>query len=286
MKKFGKIMVAVLALACLVGACFAFTACNKDGKEIVKVINYKLSDENYAFCVQKGDKEMLNAINGFMEEIKADGTFNAILDKYFAGGTPTAVTSAPEGTENALIVATNAAFEPFEYIEGNNYYGIDMEIAKLFADSLNKPLVILNLDFEAVVTTVQNGAADIGMAGLTVTPGRQEQVDFAEPYYEASQVLIVKADDTTFDACENAADVEAILKSFGKDVTIGYQNGTTGGSYVQGSEDFGFDGLNVEGKGYKAASLAVQDMINGNINYVIVDQAPALKIVEGINAVA
>ena len=286
MKKFSKIMVIVLALATLVGACFAFAACNNESNDVAKVINYKLTDEQYAFCVNKGDTELLAQVNSFMAEIKENGTFEEILNKYFGDGTPTPVISAAAGTENALIVATNAAFEPFEYTEGANFLGVDMEIAKLLADHLGRPLVINNMDFDSVVTSVEQGTCDIGMAGLTITPSRQEQVTFADPYYDASQVVVARADDTTFDGCKSAEDVAAILESFGANIQIGYQNGTTGGFYINGDADWGFDGLTATGKAYRNGSLAIQDMINGNIDYVIIDEAPANRIVDSMNALA
>ena len=124
------------------------------------------------------------------------------------------------------------------------------------------------------------------MAGLTVSPERQEQVDFTESYYSASQKLIVKGDDTTFDQCQTAEDVENILKGLDSSVKIGGQNGTTGQSYVQGSEDLGFEGLNATFTGYSNGSLAVQDLINGGVQYVIIDAAPAEAITNAINAVA
>ncbi len=287
MKKLSKILVIALVVATLAGACVAFAACDDNGgADVAKVINYKLTEEQYAFCVNKNDTELLNQVNTFMSAIKADGTFDTIINKYFGDGTPSPVSSASSGTANALVVATNAAFEPFEYTEGNYYYGVDMEIAQLLAEYLGRPLVINNMDFDSVITSVEGGQADIGMAGLTITPSRQEQVTFADPYYEASQVVVAKADDSTFDNCSSAEDVAAILEGFGSDVVIGYQNGTTGGFYVNGDEDWGFDGLTATGRGYRNASLAIQDMINGNIDYVIVDEAPASKIVEQMNSLA
>jgi len=180
-------------------------------------------------------------------------------------------------------VATNAAFEPFEYMVGDKYYGIDMEIAALLADYLGKELVISNMDFDAVCLAVGQGKADIAMSGLTIKEDRKEYVTFTEPYYNASQKIIVKVDDNTFDNCKTAADVEAILSGLSSDTKIGVQTGTTGQFYVEGDEDWGFEGYNVKCVGYKSGSLAVQDMLNGNINYVIIDEAPAQSIVKAIN---
>ena len=161
-----------------------------------------------------------------------------------------------------------------------------MELAKLLADKLGKELVIKNVEFEAVLQQVDAGYADMAMAGLTVNEARKEFVNFSESYYTASQVIIAKEDDTTFDECKTAADVEAILKTLDKSTVIGVQTGTTGEYYVKGDADWGFDGFNVTCTGYASGALAVQDMLNGNIKYVVIDQAPALYITDSYNAQA
>ena len=137
-----------------------------------------------------------------------------------------------------------------------------------------------------IILSLEQQKADIGMAGLTVTEERAKQVDFSDPYYNAAQKIICKADDKTFDNCKTKEDVDKILQGFDKSVLIGGQNGTTGQYYVEGSNDFGFTKLNATWKGYANGSLAVQDLINGGINYVIIDAAPATAITNAINAVA
>ena len=219
--------------------------------------------------------------------MKSDGTFSAICDKYFGGGTPEAVKSAAlDESKDQLVVATNAAFEPFEYMKGDDYYGIDMEIAAYVAKKLGKELVIQNMDFDAVCLSVGQHKCDIAMAGLTISEDRKEYVNFSDPYYEASQRLIVKGTDTTFDACKSADDVKAILNSLTEDKKIGCQQGTTGNSFIEGSEDLGFPGLKAKAVAYKSGSLAVQDLINGGVDYVIIDSAPAASIAKAINDVA
>ena len=291
MRKLKKI-VAILAAAALSVTLFA--GCSNGGSnggdtQAVKMINIPLTDEQYAFGVDKDQPELLEQVNQFIADIKSDGTLEEILNKYFEGGTPEAVVSAELDTsKDQLVVATNAAFEPFEYTlsTGNEYYGVDMELAKLLADRLDKELVIQNMNFDAVCLSVGQHQCDIAMAGLTVSPTREEYVQFSESYYNASQVVVARGDDTTFDSCTTAEEVEEVLKGFGSDVTIGCQTGTTGQFYVDGDEGLGFEGLTAQSRGYQNASLAMQDLINGNINYVIVDIAPAEKITEAINAVA
>ena len=272
-------LVAIIAIGCLAG-------CGSSAK--VKVIEIDLTSEEYAFGVDKTQPELLTQVNDFIAKIKEDGRFDEILNKYFGDGTPTPVTSAAlDESKDQLVVATNAAFEPFEYMDGENYLGIDMEIAALLAEELGLELVISNMDFDSVCLSVGQQKCDIAMAGLTVNEARKEYVTFSDSYYNAAQRLVVMADDTTFDACTDAASVEAILNTYtleDETVTkIGVQNGTTGQFYVQGDEDWGFAGFGVECVGYKNGSLAVQDMINGNIKYVIIDSAPAKCITGAFN---
>lgn len=277
--KFTKIISLVLA-AIMMLACFA--GCGN--KVTAKVIDINLTEEEYAFGVDKNQPELLEKVNEFIDKIKKDGTFDEVCDKYFGDGEPTAVVSAAEdSSKDQLVVATNAQFEPFEYKKGENFYGIDMEIAKLLADYLEVELVIKDMEFDAVCLTVGQHKCDIAMAGLTVKPAREEYVTFSTSYYKANQKIIVRSDDKTFDDCKTAADVEEILKGFDKSTTIGFQNGTTGGLYVQGDEEWEFEGFAVETKGYGSGSLAVQDLLNGNIDYVVIDSDPAKFIVEALN---
>lgn len=251
----------------------------------VRVIDIDLTSEQYAYGVDKDQPELLEKTNEFIAKIMEDGTFDEICNHYFGDGEPVMVKSAQyDESKDQLVVATNAGFEPFEYMKGEDYCGIDMEIAAQLADYLGKELVIQNMDFDAVCLSVGQHKCDIAMAGLTINESRKEQVTFSDPYYNASQKLIVAADDITFDECKTKEDVEAILNTFDSKTKIGVQNGTTGQFYVQGSEDWDFPGYDVTLTGYKNGSLAVQDLLNGNLNYVIIDAAPAASITAAINA--
>ena len=282
MKKFLKAFSVIMVIAMIATTFFACGGTKTDAPAVkgVKVIDIELTQEEYAFGVDKTQPELLTQVNAFIAKIKADGTFDEICNKYFGDGTPTAVKSAAlDASKDQLVVATNAAFEPFEYTVGEDYYGIDMEIAALLAAELGKELVISNMDFDSVCLSVGQQKCDIAMAGLTIKPDREEYVNFTDSYYEASQKLIVKADDTTFDACADAAAVEAILNTYDASTKIGVQNGTTGQFYVEGDADWGFTGFAATCVGYKNGSLAVQDLINGNLDLVIIDETPAECIV-------
>lgn len=281
-----KIMALALALVMVLGT---LTACGGGSDQAgAKVIEINLTEEQYAFGVDKDQPELLDDVNAFIKKIKEDGTFDAICNKYFGDGTPEAVVSAElDESKDQLVVATNAAFAPFEYTEdgGKTYLGIDMEIAALLAKELGKELVIMDMDFDAVCLNVQQKKCDIAMAGLTINEKRQELVNFSDSYYDASQQIVVLASSTEFDACKTAADIEKILNAKDKSCKIGTQRGTTGQFYVEGDEDWGFAGFAVESVPFANGSLAIQDLLNGGVDYVIIDSAPATKIVESINAV-
>lgn len=291
MKK--KLISVVLAAACVLSMAACGGKSNdsaddkkSDGAVTAKVIDIDLTDEEYAFGVDKEQPELLEQTNAFIQKIKDDGTLDEICDKYFGSGEPEGVESAElDSSKDQLVVATNAAFEPFEYTKGDTYYGIDMEIASLLAKELGKELVIQNMDFDAVCLSVSQQKCDIAMAGLTINEERQEYVTFTDSYYKASQRLIVRSDDTAFDDCKTADDVAAKLAELDSSVSIGVQAGTTGQYYVEGDEDWGFDGLEAKCVTYKSGSLAVQDMLNGSIQYVIIDAAPAAAISSAINDV-
>lgn len=286
-----KKSIALLLAAALLGSLLA--GCGKKdenggtsaaGGNAVKVVDIDLTNENYAFGVDKDQPELLEQVNAFVAEIQSDGTLDEICEKYFGGGEPQAVQSAQlDESKDQLVVATNASFEPFEYMDGENYYGIDMEIAALLAQRLGKELVIQNMKFDAVCLSVGQHKCDIAMAGLTINEEREEYVTFTDAYYSASQRLIVPDSDTAFDDCKDADAVAELLGKLGGGDSIGVQAGTTGQYYVEGDEDWGFDGLPAKCVTYKSGSLAVQDMLNGNIKYVIIDAAPAAAITEAIN---
>lgn len=188
--------------------------------------------------------------------------------------------------DGKFIVVTNCPFGMYEYIgDDGKIYGIDIEVAGLFAKENNLELVVKNIDFDAIFNQVDSGYADAGMAGITVTDARKAVYDFTDTYCQASQKLIVLNSNTDFDGLTTVTEVETALKALtGK--KIGYQTGTTGGMYVNGDEDFGFDGFsNITGTGYDTAVLAVNDMLNGNLYAVVVDEGPANTIASAIEGV-
>ena len=190
-----------------------------------KVIDYALTKEDFGIGVDKNQTELLASINTILAAKKDE--IAALYEKYanvnddnasaWEGATIPAGTYDPNKKDTQLVVATNAAFAPYEFAVGNAYAGIDMEIAKMIADELDMELVISDMAFEAVVSSIGNNGVDIALSGLTINPARQKVINFSNPYEEGSyQVIIALESDNTFDNCKSAEEVLAILKDLGK----------------------------------------------------------------------
>ncbi len=161
-----------------------------------------------------------------------------------------------------LIVSTNAEFPPYEMTtDDGGFAGIDMEIAKAIADKLGLELVIDDMGFDAALLAVQQGKSDMVMAGVTVDADRLKVMDFSDSYATGVQVIIVKEGSSI--SSEN----------FGESM-IGTQKGTTSDIYC--TDDFGDDHVTT----YDSSITAVQALLNGQVDCVVVDNAPALELVK------
>ena len=168
-----------------------FVAANPDE---LTMLDTAFAEESYAIAVSKDNPDLTEALNGAIAELKEDGTLDAILDKYIAKVEGATGYVSPEGTEypnGTLVMATNAAFDPYEYIENGEIVGIDAEFAKALCDKLGYDLQIEDMEFDSIIAAVVSGKADFGMAGMTVTPEREEQIDFTDTYCTAAQNVIV-----------------------------------------------------------------------------------------------
>ena len=158
--------------------------------------------------------------------------------------------------QDELVMATNAEFPPYEYHEGDKIVGIDVEICQAIADEMGKKLVIEDMAFDSVITSVYTGKADLGAAGLTITEDRLKNINFSTPYATAAQVIIVTED----------SDIASPDDLVGK--KIGVQLGTTGDIYAEDIE-------NAELERYNKGFEAVQALSQGKIDAVIIDNEPA-----------
>lgn len=181
-----------------------------------------------------------------------------------------------------LVMATNAAFPPYEFVDDNGAYaGIDVEIAKLIAAELGRELEIKDVDFGAILGGVESGMYDIGMAGMTVNDERKLQVNFSNTYAKAKQVVIVKADSTiaSFEEFYTGYDADGNPTGVVDNVKIGVQQDTTGHIYasdVPAKWGFGEDKVIP----YKTGPDAVQALLTDKINAVIIDSEPAKTFVQ------
>ena len=164
--------------------------------------------------------------------------------------------------EGTLTMATNAYFPPYEYYDGQDVIGIDADIAKAIADKMGLELKIEDMEFDSIITAVSTGKADRGLAGMTVTPDRQKNVDFSDTYANGVQVIIVKED-------------SAIAKPDDlKGKKIGVQLSTTGD--LTATDEFGKDSVVQYNKG----NDAVMALTQGQVDAVIIDNEPAKSYVE------
>ena len=181
-------------------------------KEIsgLKIIDIALSTEFYGIGIDPNQAGLKESIDAILAD-KAD-EIDAIKEKYMNGEKEAyvGIESATKDTSKAdkqLVVATNAEFAPWEYKEGNKYYGIDMEIAAIIAEELEMELVIDDMAFNMVVGAVGNHGVDIAMSGITITGERLDVINFSTPYYTEAIVVVCKADDTTFDKAGTVVDI-------------------------------------------------------------------------------
>ena len=172
-------------------------------------------------------------------------------------------------TEGVLTMATNAEFPPYEYYEGDTVTGIDVEIAQAIAAKLGLTLQVEDMEFDSVISAVQGGKADIGMAGMTVTEERLEEVNFTESYATGVQVIIVTEDSDITSADDLFAE--------GANHTIGVQLTTPGDLYT--TEDIEAAGLGTVDR-YNKGADAVMALKNGKVDCVVIDNEPAKAFVE------
>ena len=189
---------------------------------------------------------------------------------------------------DSIIVQTNAYFAPFEYYDGGQIVGVDVEIMNLVGEKLGKKIEFQNVEFEVIIDNVSAGKiCDAGAAGITVTDARKEKVDFSNTYFTSVQYVIYKKGTMTVDGTDG--DVSYILWDSLAGKKIGVQRNTTGDIYVDGEingqedNDYGYNGV-LYGTGakltqYDNAQVAA-DAIGAYVDVVVVDKLPASFIVE------
>lgn len=214
----------------------------------------------------------LTACGGNTKETTAAATEAATTAAEAAEGSAEAETTAAEATESkgTLVMATNAEFPPYEFHEGGEIVGIDVEIARAIATEMGMDFEVEDIAFDSIIPEVTSGKADFGAAGMTVTEDRKQSVDFSDSYATATQVVIVK----------EGSEITSVDDLTGK--TIGVQLGTTGDIYVEDVEGATIERYN---KGFEAVQALGQDkidavVIDGEPAKVFVSQNEGLKILD------
>ena len=166
--------------------------------------------------------------------------------------------------EGKLIMATNAAFPPYEFIDddGSTIVGVDAEIAGMVAKELGLELQIEDMEFASILTAVQTGKVDVGLAGMTVTEERLQNVNFSSTYAKGVQSVIVS----------EGSDIKSIDDLAGK--MIGVQESTTGHIYCE--DDFGAENVTA----FATGANAVQALVSGKVDCVVIDNNPAKEYVK------
>lgn len=200
--------------------------------------------------------------------------------------------SCSNSNEEKIIVNTNAFFAPFEYYDGTEIVGVDVDIMAKVGEKLGKKVQFENTEFSVIIDNVAKGeVCDCGAAGITITEARAEKVDFSTPYYTSVQYVIFADSDAKFNA---KADGEHITWDELADLKIGVQTDTTGMIFADGEinaqasdPDYGYDGVlygtNTELVNFDNAQLAADGIAANQIDVVIIDELPAKYIVEKNN---
>ncbi len=169
----------------------AFVSSNS--KSLV-ILDDKFTDEDYAAVISKDKPELLKQVNDALKILREDGTLDSIMKSYI-----------PEkeiergkyhykqvvSNGKTLVMATNAQFPPYEYYDGQEIVGIDVEIGRAIADKLGLVLKVEDMEFDSIIGAVNSGKADIGIAGFTVTEDRKQMINFSDNYAKSSQVIII-----------------------------------------------------------------------------------------------
>ena len=171
----------------------------KDNDDL-KILDEEFTNEDYAICIAKGNDDLKEKINSALKELKDDGTIDEIISNYIGTNAGKNPYHTPAGTtydNGTLVAATNATFPPYEYYEDEKVTGIDIDIITAIADKLGMKVEISDMEFDAIINSVNSGKADVGIAGLTVTEDRLKSIDFSDPYTNSKQVIIVKSGDSS-----------------------------------------------------------------------------------------
>lgn len=201
----------------------------------LRILPEAFDKSSLAICVAKENESLLKSMNGAIHELQEDGTIDSIVHRHMVRHQAVAYHSPKGDLEHGdaptLQFATNATFEPFEYYQAGKIVGIDIDVAHAIGDKLGRKVEVTDMEFDAIITSVQTGKADAGIAGITVTEDRKKNIDFTDSYTEVKQVVVVRAGDRIVGKQESLLDkakdcfvtdarYQYLLKGLGNTLTI------------------------------------------------------------------
>lgn len=258
----------LLALVLCICTIASLAACGSK-KVTLKILDTEYAVEDYAICIAKENTDLLTKVNDALATITENGTAQTIVDKYISGTAHNLTFQQNAEGKPELHMATNATFPPYEYYEDGKIVGIDVEMAQAIADILDMKLVVEDMAFDSIISAVATGKSDMGMAGMTVTEERLQSINFSTSYATGIQVIIVPEGSPITSVDDLFAD--------GASYIVGTQKGTTGDIYAEG--DFGEARVSKFNKG----TDAVQALVTGKIDCIIIDNEPAKAYVKANN---
>ena len=264
-----KKLIAMLLVIVMVAGMLA--GCGAKNKVQLTILPTAYAEEDYATAFAKDNTELQTKVNDALNALIADGTAGSIVAKYIEGkdsGLKFQTNVAADAP--TLTMGTNAEFPPYEFYEGDKIVGIDAEIAAAIADQLGMKLVIEDMAFDAIIPAITSGKIDMGMAGMTVTDERKRSVNFSDSYATGVQVVIVTSD----------SKIKTVDDLSAGGLRIGVQSSTTGDLYA--TWDLEDEGLATVQR-YNKGADAVQALVTGKVDCVIIDNEPAKAFVEANN---
>ncbi len=278
--KNSRLVVLVSALALM--SAFVLAACSSDdsSSDSSNAAGFELATtiptgELYGLAMNKDSANLLEAVNGAIGTMKADGSLNDIYQKWFQIDAPAGVTDndtssggdAPDFsseliTDGTLTVGSDIPFPPFEFGKAPDYDGFDIDLVNKIADELGLEVVIKDTSFDTIFTDVAAGKFDLVASASTITPEREQTVNFSDPYYEAEQALLVPV----------GSDIASVEDLDG--LTVGAQDGTTGEAYANDETNAG------EVRGFPNGPAAIAALENGQVEATIIDQPVAQDAID------
>lgn len=167
-----------------------------DKNDDLQILSDPFAVEEYSIAYKKGNDELGKKLDEALEDLKKDGTLDDIVNNWISDSeeTKSYEDNNDDVSAGTLIMATNAEFPPYESMDHNEIVGIDVDMMHAICDKLNMELKVENMEFDSIIAAVDSGKADVGVAGISVTPEREKNVSFTSGYATTTQVIITRKD--------------------------------------------------------------------------------------------